>query len=195
MKRLCITYHMYRNYPRKETAETCITLPMTQAIADDILENGENSKYLAPATVGEDMSANAGGVIYEALCRLSEMQGYHYEGFCTAEAVFATGEIEVPLGERFLIHFNEGPREGTSFQLVELTLDELQAIKIEATHILKCRAAGKSSVANVHYDSPFRTSDVVEETDAQLMVHMYDNQLEALLSAVKAVMKRTWGVE
>lgn len=85
MKRLCITYHMYRNYPRKEIAETCITLPMTPAIADDIIQNGEDSKYLSPAMADENMSVSTGGVIYEALCRLAEMQGYHFCGVCSVE--------------------------------------------------------------------------------------------------------------
>lgn len=185
MKHVCITYHMHRDYPRKETAETCITLPMTQTIAWDILENGADSKYLLPRTLDDDLCVIPGGVIYEALCRLSEMQGYRYEGFCTAEEVYLNGGVEVPRDERFLVRFSDDSRSRTqSFQLAELTLDELQAIRIEATHILKCRAVGKASMANGHYDSPLRISDVAEETADQLMIHMYDDQLEALLSAV-----------
>lgn len=195
MKHLCITYHMYRDYPRKETAETCITLPATQAIADDVLKNGADSKYLIPRTLDDDLCVIPGGVIYEALCRLSEMQGYRYEGFCTAEEVYLTDAGEVPVKERFLVRIVNGSRKNLVFNLVELSLDELQAICIEATHILKCRAAGKASMANGHYDSPLRIYDVVEGTVDQLMVHMYDNQLEALVSAVKAITKRTWGVE
>ena len=195
MKRLCITYHMYRNYPRKETAETCITLPATQAIADDVLKFGADSKYLLPRTLDDDLCVIPGGVIYEALCRLSEMQGFRYESFCTAEEVYLNGGVEVSRDKRFLVRFSDDSRSRTqSFQLAELTLDELQAIRIEATHILKCRAVGKASMANSHYDSPLRISDVAEETADQLMVHMYDNQLEALVSAVKTIMKRTWGV-
>ena len=196
MKRICITYHMHRDYPRKETAETCITLPMVKVIADDVLKNGADSKHLLPRTLDDDLCVVPGGVVYEALCRLSEMQGYRYEGFCTAEEVCQVGEKEVPLRERFLVYFSDGSRSyDRSFRLSELALDELQAIRIEATHILKCRAAGKSSMANGHYDSPLRISDVAEETTNQLMVHMYDDQLEALVSAVKTIMKRTWGVE
>lgn len=82
MKHISITYHMYRDYPRKETAETCITLPMVKVIADDVLKNGADSKYLFPRTLDDDLCVVPGGVVYEALCRLSEMQGYRYEGFC-----------------------------------------------------------------------------------------------------------------
>ena len=196
MKHICITYHMHRDYPRKETAETCITLPMVKVIADDVLKNGADSKHLLPRTLDDDLCVVPGGVVYEALCRLSEMQGYRYEGFCTAEEVCQVGKKEMPLNERFLVRFFDDSRNHNQcFQLVELTLDELQAVRIEATHILKCRAAGKSSMANGHYDSPLRISDVAEETTNQLMVHMYDDQLEALVSAVKTIMKRTWGVE
>ena len=46
MKHISITYHMYRAYPRKETAETCITLPMVKVIADDVLKNGADSKFI-----------------------------------------------------------------------------------------------------------------------------------------------------
>lgn len=196
MKSLCITYHMHRNYPRKEVAETCITLPMKDEIARDILERGEKSRYLDPTKISDGMTPVSGGVVYEALCRLSEIQGYRYESFCTAEEVCLNGEMEVPLTERFLVRFSDDSRSHTqSFQLVELTLDELQAVSIEVTHILKCRAAGKAAMANAHYNSPFRISDVAEETVDQLMVHMYDGQLEALVSATKTIMKRTWGVE
>lgn len=195
MKHICITYHMHRDYPRKETAETCITLPMVKVIADDVLKNGADSKHLFPRTLDDDLCVVPGGVIYEALCRLSEMQGYRYEGFCTAEEVCQDGEKEVPLSERFLVCFSDDSRSRDhSFRLVELTLGELQALCIEATHILNCRAAGKASMANGHYDSPFRISDVAEETSNQLMVAMYDDQLEALISATRAGMKQTYGI-
>lgn len=83
MKRLCITYHMHRNHgtvcdPKMETAETCITLPMRDDIADDILEKGEDSKYMKRMAIGY-----VSGILSE----LSEIQGYYYSGFCTAEEV------------------------------------------------------------------------------------------------------------
>ena len=40
MKRINITYHMEN---ADEVAESCITLPMTDDIADDIIWMGENS--------------------------------------------------------------------------------------------------------------------------------------------------------
>lgn len=83
MKHLCITYHMEKNHgtasrPKMETAETCITLPMQDHIADDILKNGEDSQY---------MSRMAVGYVTAILSELSEIQGYHYSGFCSAEEV------------------------------------------------------------------------------------------------------------
>lgn len=195
MKHVCITYHMHRAYPKKETAETCITPPMTKEIADDIVEKGAESKYLAPRTVADNLRVVPGGVIYEALCCLSEMQGYRYDSFCTSEEVYLTDAGEIPVKERFLVRNVDGSRKNLTCNLAELTLDELQAIRIEATHILKCREAGKASMANGHYSSPFRICDVVEEAEDQLMVHMYDNQLEGLLSVVKTVMKHGWGIE
>ena len=37
MKHICITYHMKRD---EEIAETCITLPMSEADADEVLQKG-----------------------------------------------------------------------------------------------------------------------------------------------------------
>lgn len=82
---LNICYHMSKNHgtpldPVMETAETCVVLPMTEDIAEDILVNGDESKYVEKRMCG-------GGVICEALRCISEAQGYVYEGFCTAELV------------------------------------------------------------------------------------------------------------
>ncbi len=54
MKRLCITYHMgidhskpSDDYPHNiETAENCITIPMVEEVADDILEKQRDSQYV-----------------------------------------------------------------------------------------------------------------------------------------------------
>lgn len=86
MKRLNITYHMEKNHgtlsqPKMETAETCITLPMQDHIADDILQKGEDSRYMKRIAIGY-----VSGILNE----LSEVQGYHYSGFCTAEEVELT---------------------------------------------------------------------------------------------------------
>ena len=42
-KNVCITYHMSKE---NEVAETCITIPMDAAVADDVLANQENSQYV-----------------------------------------------------------------------------------------------------------------------------------------------------
>lgn len=82
---LMITYHMRCNHgtlldPVMEEAESCIMLPMTAEIADDILQNGADSKHVDKIL--------GGGVICEALESICEAQGYEYTGFCTAEQVF-----------------------------------------------------------------------------------------------------------
>ena len=43
MKKVCITYHMH--FPGEE-AESCITLPMEDEIADDILDKGVDSVHM-----------------------------------------------------------------------------------------------------------------------------------------------------
>ena len=45
MKPICITYHMKND---TEVAETCVTLPMKDVIANDLLEKGDNSTHLRP---------------------------------------------------------------------------------------------------------------------------------------------------
>ena len=42
-KNVCITYHMSKE---NEVAETCITIPMDAAVADDVLSNQEHSRYV-----------------------------------------------------------------------------------------------------------------------------------------------------
>ncbi len=73
MKRLMITYRMTNEY---EDAETCIALPMADEVAEDVLTWGDDSRYI-----------RRGGVIWQALNALAEMQGYKYTLFCTAEPV------------------------------------------------------------------------------------------------------------
>lgn len=68
MKHINITYHMEK---ANEIAETCITLPMEDKVAEDILANGSDSRYLNPACLGE---------VYRALKAISSMQGYSYGG-------------------------------------------------------------------------------------------------------------------
>lgn len=69
MKHVCITYHMTR--PGEE-AETCITLPMTEENAQDLLANGEDSAVYR---------GNIAGILQ----RLATIQHYYRAYFCTAE--------------------------------------------------------------------------------------------------------------
>lgn len=82
MKHLSITYHMTKP---GEIAETCITLPMEEKIADEILEKGDRSIHLEAAANGE---------VYRALRSISSIQGYEYAGFCCAEHDNFWKEIE-----------------------------------------------------------------------------------------------------
>lgn len=68
MKKVCITYHMH--FPGEEV-ESCITLPMEDGIADDILEKGMDSIHMMPEANGE---------IARLLRSLADIQGYHYDG-------------------------------------------------------------------------------------------------------------------
>lgn len=70
MKHLCITYHMER---RNEIAETCITLPMLDEVAADILARCDDSPYMA-----------SGGAVNTILEQLAEIQGYTLLGVCMA---------------------------------------------------------------------------------------------------------------
>lgn len=70
MKRIRITYHMEKP---GEVSESCITIPMTDDIADDILWMQESSTYLG---VGHN------GVVRRLLENLAEVQGYTFIGAC-----------------------------------------------------------------------------------------------------------------
>ena len=71
MKNICITYHMEREH---EVAETCITIPMEDRKAEDLL-----------ATQGEWWKLMEGATLDVLLRKLSILQGYRYSGFCMAE--------------------------------------------------------------------------------------------------------------
>lgn len=75
MKNINITYHMEKP---DEVAESCITLPMTDDIADDILWMGENSTYLGTGHNGE---------VRRLLESLAAIQGYKYIGACCPREV------------------------------------------------------------------------------------------------------------
>ena len=77
MKRICITYHMTR---KNEIAETCITLPVEEHIAEDILTNQGDSQYVRQ---GYFALIN----IKIILNNLAELQGYVDASFCCADEV------------------------------------------------------------------------------------------------------------
>lgn len=81
MKRICITYQMHIKHfnphssiPFTETAESCITLPMRDLIANDLLANETESRYL-----------REGGDVRETLEYISLLQGYNFSGVCKIE--------------------------------------------------------------------------------------------------------------
>lgn len=70
MKRINIVYQMEKGI---EIAESCITLPMEDTVAEDILKNGKDSEYLCMMRNGE---------VYRLLRSLAAIQGYAYIGTC-----------------------------------------------------------------------------------------------------------------
>ena len=73
MRKVIVTYQMTRKTEDgRETAETCITLPMSDENAEELLTDGEESAaYLVS--------------VYDILENLSQLQEYDYVGFCRAE--------------------------------------------------------------------------------------------------------------
>lgn len=75
MKHITITYHMRKP---NEIAETCITLAVKEDIADDILQNQEDSQCVKAGSF-------AITPIKTILSCLAELQGYSDAYFCMAE--------------------------------------------------------------------------------------------------------------
>ena len=73
MRKVIVTYQMTRKTEDgRETAETCITLPMSDENAEELLTDGEESTaYLVS--------------VYDILENLSQLQEYDYVGFWRAE--------------------------------------------------------------------------------------------------------------
>lgn len=71
MRNICITYHMKRN---NEIAETCITIPMEDKKAEELLATQEDWWQLME-----------GATLDVLLRKLSILQGYQYYGFCIAK--------------------------------------------------------------------------------------------------------------
>ena len=80
MKSICITYHMTKP---NETAETCITLPMEDHVADDLLRHGADSWYIER---GSCVAPHPGSVAV-ILMGLAHIQGYEYTEAVTFEEV------------------------------------------------------------------------------------------------------------
>lgn len=74
MKRLCITYHMFRP---KETAENCITTYFSDEVAEDLLNLQEDSRYVT--TSGRES-------ISDWLQLLAKLQGYDRGYFVLAQS-------------------------------------------------------------------------------------------------------------
>ena len=71
MKRVIITYHMRNG---EEEAETCITLPMKDSLADELLEKQREYVFLRSSQP-----------LHTILNQLAWLQGYYYAGFYRAE--------------------------------------------------------------------------------------------------------------
>ena len=76
MKHVCITYHMTRP---DEVAETCTTIALDDAIADDLLQHQERSAYVQGSERFSRLS------IPGLLHQLAALQGYDSAIFCCAE--------------------------------------------------------------------------------------------------------------
>ena len=76
MKHVCITYHMTRP---NEVAETCVTIALDDAIADDLLRHQERSAYVQDHKRFTRLSIPA------LLNQLAALQGYGTADFCCAE--------------------------------------------------------------------------------------------------------------
>ena len=76
MKHVCITYHMTRP---NEVAETCATIALDDAIADDLLRHQDRSAYVQGSERFSRLS------IPGLLHQLAALQGYDTADFCCAE--------------------------------------------------------------------------------------------------------------
>lgn len=81
MKHVCITYHMTRPH---EVAETCTTITLDNAIAEDLLTHQERSAYVQGHKRFTRLSIPA------LLNQLSYLQGYESGAFCCAEETTLT---------------------------------------------------------------------------------------------------------
>ncbi|MBO7670755.1 MAG: hypothetical protein J6S60_09225 [Oscillospiraceae bacterium] len=78
MKKLIVTYHMHSGYTIED--ETCVTLPMTDANAAELMTHQRRSRLIS----GPGYSK---GLLATALDRLAKLQGYGYAEFICAERI------------------------------------------------------------------------------------------------------------
>lgn len=78
MTELTITYHMHNDF---EDAESCITLPMKEPVANSLLLYGADSYAVSHSY------ASRGGEIYQILNALAKIQGYCFDEFVCAHEV------------------------------------------------------------------------------------------------------------
>lgn len=207
MKHLCITYHMNRNWgtviePRMETAETCIVLPMKDDIAEDILEKGADSKHVSFM-----------GLVYLALSRISEMQDYHYAGFCTAEEVVLTENGYIPVEQENSTQRHCEPEKGpfnpfydskflfrkigeTDGRMpIEMYEDDLCLLRDEVNGIYNQRKNGTPGrgVYDPELEAIFAVSceaDRPEDSSYRLLAKTSDETLLEILKEVQCVLDR-----
>lgn len=209
MKHLLITYHMSRNWgtaskPQHEIAETCIVLPMNDDIAEDILEKGMDSAYLSASSLGK---------VYLALSYISEIQDYHYEGFCTAEEVVLTENgyvsVEKEVGTQSARETDEKPfnpfydskflfrkiGETDGRMPVEMYEDDLCLLRDEANGIYNQRkndTPGRG-IYDPELEAIFAVSceaDRPEDSSYQLLAKTSDETLLEILKEVQCVLDR-----
>ena len=79
MKHLCITYHMSKP---GEVAETCITLPMEDYAAGEIMEFQDELQSMKKHSLFV-------AALEKLLQTMSKLQGYETVEFCSAEEDFS----------------------------------------------------------------------------------------------------------
>lgn len=111
MKNVRVFYQMTRKIENgRETTETCITLPMSDENAEELLTDGEESAaYLVS--------------VYDILENLSQLQEYDYVGFCRAELAnedTASCKEEPQARYRLSWHDSKGTQEKPSAEHLKM---------------------------------------------------------------------------
>lgn len=111
MKNVRVFYQMTRKIENgRETTETCITLPMSDENAEELLTDGEESAaYLVS--------------VYDILENLSLLQDHEYVGFCRAELAnedTASCKEEPQARYRLSWHDSKGTQEKPSAEHLKM---------------------------------------------------------------------------